>query len=73
MRRIRLDLMTKAELSIHEAIFEIEKLGADERLTNAQTLLSQAKNLVSDYTDDQLSSLESTPDVPPGQTPPGGK
>lgn len=72
MRRIRLDLMTKAELSIHEAIFEIEKLGADVRLTQAQALLAQAKELVSDYTDGQISAFESTPENPP-PPPSGGK
>lgn len=70
MRRIRLDLMTKAELSIYKAIAEVECLGADTMLTQAQTLLQQAKDLVSDYVDGQISALDSTPNNPP--PPPSG-
>lgn len=51
-RRNRLDRNTKSELSIHEAIQEVENLGADERLTTAVNLLGQAKDLVSDYIDE---------------------
>lgn len=53
-RRNRLDLMTPSEKKIYEAMVEIETLTADERLTNAQKLLEEAKNLVSDYVDEQL-------------------
>lgn len=57
MRRNRLDLNTKTELAIREAVSEIEKIGADERLTKAQTLLDQARELVADYIDDQLKEV----------------
>lgn len=50
-RRIRLDLMTPAEKSIYDAMQAVEKLEADIRLTEAVTLLSKAKDLVSDYVD----------------------
>jgi hypothetical protein len=50
-RRIRLDLNTPAELSIHNAMQEVEKIGADVKLTNAVIYLSMAKDLVSDFID----------------------
>ena len=53
-RRIRLDLITPAELAIYEAVQAVEKAGADERLTEAVILLGKAKDLVSDYVDEQL-------------------
>lgn len=56
-RRSRLDLNTEAEIIINDAIQEIEKMGADEGLTKAQMLLDQAKNLVSDYIDNEINSL----------------
>ena len=51
-RHYRIDLMFPAEKAIHDAVCEIEKLPADIRLTQAQTLLAQAKALVSDYLDE---------------------
>jgi hypothetical protein len=54
-RRNRLDLMHPAEKAIQDAIWEIEKVGADIELTNAQILLSQAKDKLSDYLDKQES------------------
>lgn len=51
-RRSRLDLNTPAELVIHSAIQEIEKMAADTRLTEAVILLLKAKDSVSDYVDD---------------------
>ena len=50
-RRNRLDLNTPAEISIHAAIQEVEKAGADERLTEAVVLLGKAKELVADFVD----------------------
>lgn len=50
-RRNRIDLNTPAEKSIDDAIKEVEKIGADGRLTEAVTLLSQAKELVGDFVD----------------------
>jgi hypothetical protein len=50
-RRMRLDLKRPAELAIYNAMQEVEKIGADIRLTEAITLLSKAKDLVSDFID----------------------
>ena len=50
-RRARLDLNLPSELAIREAILEVEKLGAGVTLTNATMLLMKAKDLVSDYID----------------------
>lgn len=50
-RRNRLDLNTPAELAIHNAMQEVEKLAADTRLTDAINLLQQAKDKVSDFVD----------------------
>lgn len=50
-RRSRLDLNTPAELAIFNAMQEVEKMGADVRLTEAITLLQKAKDLVSDHID----------------------
>lgn len=47
--RNRLDLYLPAEMAIHDAIQEIETMGADARLTNAQILLQQAKDLVAEF------------------------
>jgi len=52
-RRVRLDLNEPAELAIYNAMQEVEKIGADVRLTEAVTLLSKAKDLVSDFVDEQ--------------------
>ncbi len=51
-RRIRLDRMVPAEKAIYNAMQEVEKLSADVKLTEAVTLLSRAKDLVSDFIDD---------------------
>lgn len=45
----RLDLMSPSEKAITEAIMEIEKAGADVKLTNAQVLLGKARDLVYEY------------------------
>jgi hypothetical protein len=50
-RRNRLDLNTPAELSIYNAIQEVEKVGADIKLTEAVNMLSKARELVADYID----------------------
>ena len=47
--RNRMDLWKPSELAIYNAIQEIEKMDADVRLTNAQILLQQAKDLVADF------------------------
>ncbi len=50
-RRIRLDLFTPAEKAIYDAAMEVEKVGADVKLTDAVILLQQARSLVADYVD----------------------
>jgi len=50
-RRNRLDLNTPAELAIYEAIQEVEKVGADVRLTDVVIMLGKAKDLLSDFVD----------------------
>jgi hypothetical protein len=46
----------KVERDIYDTIQEIENLGADERLTNAQIKMQEARALISDYVDEQLNS-----------------
>ncbi len=53
-RRIRMDLMTPAELAITHAIGEVEKAGADVKLTEAVITLSKARDLVADFIDSTL-------------------
>ena len=50
-RRNRLDLNTPTELAIYNAMQEVEKMPANEKLTEAVTLLAKAKDLVSDFVD----------------------
>lgn len=52
-RRNRLDLMHPSEKAIYTAMQEVEKTGADIRLTNAINLLSEAKDNVSDFLDEK--------------------
>lgn len=56
-RRIRIDLMTPAELACREAVVAIERLPADTRLTKAQMLISEAQALVADFVDTELASV----------------
>ena len=56
-RRNRVDLFKPAELAIWKAMEQIEKMPADIRLTEAQTLLSKAKDLVSDFIDDKEEKI----------------
>ena len=55
-RRIRLDLSEPAELAIRKAVDEVEKIGADVRLTKAVNLLDEARELVADFIDDQQNT-----------------
>lgn len=48
-----MDLNTPAEKAIHDAVQKIEEIGADVRLTDAINLLWKAKDLVSDFIDEQ--------------------
>jgi hypothetical protein len=50
-RRSRLDLCEPAELAIYNAMQEVEKLGADVKLTEAIVKLQEAKELVADFID----------------------
>lgn len=55
-RRARLDLSAPAEVAIRNAMAAVEKLDADERLTNALTKLDDAMDLVADYIDEQINA-----------------
>lgn len=54
-RRNRLDLNTPAEKSIYDAMQQVEEVGADPRLTEVVTMLAKAKDLLSDYVDENLN------------------
>jgi hypothetical protein len=54
-RRCYLDLIVTAERAIYDAIVAVEHMPADVRLTEAQVLLGQAKDKVSDFVDAQLT------------------
>lgn len=49
----RLDLMTPAERACRDAVAAIETIGADPRLTKAQNLISEAHELVYEWTEEQ--------------------
>jgi hypothetical protein len=53
-RRIRIDLMQPSELAILNAVNEVEKIGADVRLTKAVNLLHKARELIADFVDESL-------------------
>jgi len=53
MRRNDMTLMCAAELKIVEAVETVERMAADSRLTDAVTLLQQARDKVADYVDDR--------------------
>lgn len=54
-RRVRIDLSTPAETAIRLAVSIIENnMPPDVRLTKAQTLLDEARNLVADFIDEQI-------------------
>lgn len=50
-RRNRMDLNTPAEIAIQNAVWEVEKVGADPKLTEVVVLLGKAKDLLSDFVD----------------------
>lgn len=50
-RRIQMDKMEPAEISIIGAMMAVEEMGADEKLTKAIDKLKEAKDLVADYID----------------------
>ena len=51
-RRIRLDLMSPAEVAIYNATQEVEKMPGDIRLTHAVIALIEARSHVADFIDD---------------------
>lgn len=53
-RRACIYLLTPTEKSVYDAMQEVEQLGADVRLTDAVVLLSQAREKLADYFDEQL-------------------
>lgn len=55
-RRNRQDLYEPAEMAIHEAMQEVEKMPAHVMLTEAVILLQQAKDKVSDYIDGKAAA-----------------
>ena len=52
-RRNQVDKCSAAELAIYGAMEEVEKIGADIRLTDAINKLNEARNLVADFIDEQ--------------------
>lgn len=50
-RRNRLDLNAPAELAIRKAMEEVEKIGADPRLTSIVYKLEKCFNRLADYVD----------------------
>ncbi len=50
-RRNRMDFNTPSEKAIYDAIQEVEKAGADPKLTDVVVMLGKAKDLLSDYVD----------------------
>jgi hypothetical protein len=61
-RRNRLDLNTPAEKAIYDAVQEVEKVGADPKLTDVVLLLSKAKDLLSDYVDGKQTEQKQVSD-----------
>jgi hypothetical protein len=57
-RRCRRDRCVPAENAIQDAMYQVELIGADERLTEAIVKLTEAKNLVGDVIDEQLKNSE---------------
>ena len=54
-RRSVYDEMTEEEKGIQEIVWGIEKLGCDPLLTEAQLLLLEAKDRLSDYVDKKIA------------------
>ena len=53
-RRNRLDLCKPAEISIYNAMEQVEEMGASEELTQAIIKLQEAKELVADFVDKSI-------------------
>ena len=63
MRRNNLQTMTPAEIAIFNAMQEVEKIGADLKLTEAVVLLAKAKDCVADFVDNIESDFDKINDV----------
>lgn len=57
-RKNRLDLNIPAEMAIYNAIQEVEKLGAAPKLTEVVEMLSNSKELLSEYVDSKQDEVE---------------
>jgi hypothetical protein len=55
-RRICINRLTPAELAIRKAVSEVEMAGTHPLLTEAVTLLQQARGKVADYVDGEGSN-----------------
>jgi len=51
-RRYNIMEMSQAEIQLLVSALEMEKLGDDSRLQQAQTLVAKARELVADYVDE---------------------
>lgn len=58
-RRCNLQENSPAEIAIRKAMEEVEKLPANEKLTDAIIILNEAFNLVADYVDIEIEKKES--------------
>lgn len=67
-RRNMINKMTPAELSIYNATQEVEKIGADVRLTEAIVLLTKARELVADFVDANYPKTDVVADFIKGAT-----
>jgi hypothetical protein len=56
-RRIQLEKMTSAERAIYNAALLVEEMGADVKLTEAVTKLSEARSLVADFVDQSIEQF----------------
>ena len=54
MRRNNLTMCSPSELAIFKAMEEVEKIGADIKLTDAVIKLDEARNLVADIIDRKI-------------------
>lgn len=55
-RRFCVYLLTPAEKAVYDAVQAVESVGADVRLTDAVNLLSQAREKLADYFDEQIGN-----------------
>lgn len=69
IRRCDLLTMTPAEIAIRNALVAVEEMGADPRLTDAVTLLDNAKEAVADFVDGVPRRIERYYPDPKGVVP----